>query len=677
MRRPDLLLTTAVAAALCAGAAWAQDAAVPQTPGAEEEIVVTAAPFAINERELTSNVDVLRREELDLKQMGGLGEVLSDLPGLRSTAFGAGASRPVIRGLAGPRVQVLTNGVGLIDASSLSPDHAVASDPSEAQRIEVLRGPSALAYGGSAIGGVVNIIDERIPTTPATGGADGRVAAQASSVDQGRQLAASLKVGPGPWVVALDAVRRETEDYDVPVFPESRRLLEEEGEDPGPERTVENTWTDLTQYGVGTAWVGEGGHLGASVKRTETSYGVPGHGHEEPAPGPGPAPDEEPVSIELEQTRWDVRGEFRAAFGPFETARFTAGLADYEHVELEGDEVGTRFVSEGIEGRLELIQAERDGWNGAVGVQALTRELDAIGDEAYVPGAEIGEIGVYTLQRVDRGGWGFEGGLRADRRELDSEAGSRAFDNVSASLGVFVRPNPDLFLGASLSRNARAPTEAELFAEGPHVATGAYEVGDAALESEIAYTLELTAHLERGRFDADVHAFTARYDGFVDLRPTGDEEDDLPVFLYRQTDATFHGFEAEAAWDLWREGERELKLEGAADFVRGDTDLGAPARVPPWSATGRLVYESPAWGGRLEVRRVGGQDRVAEFELPTDGYTLVNLFASWKPSPAHGLTLFAEARNLTDEEAREHASFLKDIAPLPGRSIRAGAVYRF
>jgi len=676
MRRTAFLLTSAAVASL-AQAASAQNAPVPDQPATVEEVVVTAAPFAINENELTSNVDVLRREELDLKQAGGLGEMLSDLPGLRSTAFGPGASRPVIRGLAGPRVQVLNNGVGLIDASSLSPDHAVASDPAEAQRIEVLRGPSALAYGGSAIGGVVNVIDERIPTTPAEGGLDGRVAAQGSTVDQGRQVAASLKVGPGPWVFAVDAVRRESEDYDVPVFPESRRLLEEEGEDPGPERVVENTWTELTQYGAGGAYVFDRGHLGASVKRTETSYGVPGHHHEEPAPGPGPAPEEEPVSIELEQTRWDLRGELNGAWGPFETARFTAGVADYQHVELEGDEVGTRFLSQGAEGRLELVQAERDGWNGAVGVQALTRELDAVGDEAYVPSTEIGEVGVYTLQRLDRGGWGLEGGLRADRRELDSDAGSRAFDNWSASLGAFVRPNDDLFLGASLSRNARAPTEAELFAEGPHVATGAFELGEASLDSEIAYTLELTAHLERGRLDADLHAFVARYDGFIDLRPTGAEQDDLPVFAYAQTDATFHGVEAEIAYELWRDGERELTLEGAYDQVRGDTDLGAPARIPPWSLTGRLVYGSPHWGGRLEARRVAGQDRVAEFERPTDGYTLVNLFTSWKPDPDGGLTLFAEGRNLTDAEAREHASFLKDIAPMPGRNFRAGVVYRF
>lgn len=667
------------------GSVLATAAAAQTRPaGVGEEVVVTAAPFAIREDAALSNIDGLTRDEIDLAPASGLGDVLSGLTGVRSSFFGPGSSRPVIRGLAGPRVQVLTNGVGQVDASALSPDHAVATDPAEARRIEVIRGPAALAYGGNAIGGVVNVLDDRVPSRATTDGLDGRVTAQGSTVDDGRHLAGSLKAGTGPWVFSLDALRRETDDYEVPVYPESRLLLEEEGEEPGDERVVENTATELTQYGAGVSYVAGLGHLGASVKRTETLYGVPGHAHE----------GEEGVKIDLEQTRYDLRGELNIGFGPFDRIKLSTGFADYKHLELEGDEIGTTFSSEGWEGRLELVQRERDGWNGAVGFQALSRELDAIGDEAYVPGSEVSELAAFTVQRLDKGGWGLEGGLRLDRREIETSFASRDFTNVSASAGVFVRPTEGSFLGVSVARTARAPSEAELFADGLHVATSAYEIGDADLDAEVAYTVELTGHYERGPLSLDGHAFVAKYDGFIDLRPTGDLFDDdaeacldpavadpdhseFGCFAYRQTDADFYGFELEGAYELWRSGERKLALEAAYDFVRGETDLGNPARFPSWSLTGRLAYESPRFDTRLEVRRVGEQDRIAEFELPTAGYELVNLFAAFRPFDDPSLTLFAEGRNLLDDEAREHVSFLKDVAPLPGRSFRAGLTYRF
>ena len=283
------------------------------------------------------------------------------------------------------------------------------------------------------------------------------------------------------------------------------------------------------------------------------------------------------------------------------------------------------------------------------------------------------------MQRFDRGGLGFEGGLRFDRRSLDSVAAERDFSNVSASAGLFFRPSAPLFLGLSVARNARAPSEVELFAEGPHVATGAFEVGNLDLESEVATSVEATVHFAQGPFEFDLHAYTARYDGFIDLRPTGADDVDsgLPIFEYVQTDADFRGFEAEAEYRLWESGDRSLTLSGAADWVRASTDLGPAARIPPWSATAGLAWASRRFDAGLEVRRVGEQDRTAAFERPTDGYTLVSLNGAIRPFADRNVTVFAEVSNLTDAEAREHASFQKDIAPLPGRSLRAGVTWRF
>lgn len=653
----------AASVTLAAGSALAEEAPPDKTVS---ELVVTAAPYAVSLDSATTSVDILKREDLDTGPPGGLGDALAGVPGVRSTFFGPGSSRPVIRGLAGPRVLVLSNGVGMIDASGLSPDHQVATDPQEAERVEVLRGPSALAYGGSAIGGVVNIIDDRIPDIHEAG-VHGRALGALSSGDQGREASGALKAGLGDrWMVTLDGVHRASDDYDVPVDPMSSRLAAQQGlPAPAKDKTaVPNTYVDLDAFGGGFSYVGDTAWGGLAAKRTETSYG---------------SAAEQDVHIELKQTRIDARGGADVALGPFEKVKFAGGWADYEHTEFEGPEPGAIFLSQGYEGRLELVQGERDGWQGAVGFQGLRRSIDAIGAEALIPKTKIKELGVFTLQRFDKDDWGVEGGLRVDTRSLDSVKGKREFTNLSASVGAFLRPAQGWFLGISASRASRAPTEEELFADGPHPATGAYEVGDISIDQEVSYALDASVHYNDGPWSADMHVFGVKYDGFVDLNPVGvdDPASALPIFRFVQTAATFRGAEAEGSYEAWSDGERSLRLEASADYVRGDTDLGPPARIPPWSVTGRAVFEGGWWTGRLEVRHVAEQDRVAAFELPTDSYDLVNALVTFRPLPGRDLKVFIDGRNLGDVEAREHASFLKDVAPLPGRSVRLGIGYTF
>ncbi|WP_066629770.1 TonB-dependent receptor [Brevundimonas vesicularis] len=668
------LLMAAAGSTILAGAAAAQSA--PQAPAELGDIIVTGAPYGISQRASVIATDVLDEQTLATAPAASLGDMLSGRPGIRSTDFAPGASRPVIRGLSGPRVQVLTNGIGLIDASSVSPDHAVATDPAEANRIEIIRGPATLVYGGSAIGGVVNVLDDRIPTEIPEGGVSGVVSTQASSVDDGRSAFGRVTVGGGNFAFKVDGVKRKTDDYDIPAPAISARRAAAEGlarEDTG---TQPNSYTDLEAWGVGGSYIGDKGFAGVSYKNTDSEYGTVA---------------EESVFIKLNQKRWDARGEYRFDSGPFSALRGSYGHADYTHTEFEAvGEPGTIFNSDGWEGRADLVQRERNGWNGAVGVQALSRNFEAIGEEAFVPSVKIDELGLYTVQRLDLGNHGFEGGLRYDRRELSgtpiggaSEV-TREFDNWSASAAAFIRPTTGLFLGLSLAHNERAPSEVELFADGVHIATAAYETGDLTLNSEKVTTLEGTAHYDRGRFTGDLHVYHSWYNGFIDERPTGDqfyfeEEDEFfPIYRFVQTDAKLYGFELEGAYALWQDGDRKLSLEGAADYVHAQTDFGPAARIPPYSVTGRLAWTSTRFDASAEVRHVGEQDRVANaFELPTDDYTLVNASVAVRPFAQQNVTLFAEARNLTDEEAREHVSFLKDIAPLPGRNLRVGVAYRF
>jgi hypothetical protein len=415
-------------------------AAAPDAPesNAVDKVVVTAAPYAVSLDTVTSSVNVVTRDQLDTLPAAGIGDLLNGLPGLRSTFYGPGASRPVIRGLSGPRVMVLQNGVGQVDASSLSPDHAVASDPGEASRIEVLRGPSTLAYGGSGIGGVVNMIDDRVPSTPAANGPEGRLSASASSVDDGWAYSGAIKAGKGPFVFAADVSSRRTDDYSIPVAAVSDRLAARDGLTVDPDHVVKNTDVEVDGYGAGVSYVHDRGFIGLSVKKTDTTYGVP----YEQILAPIDPNAEGPVSIHLQQTRYDLRGEQELDNPWFEKVRVSLGYADYEHAEVsvEDGEVGTRFLSDGTEGRVELVHREHDGHQGAIGFQALERHFEAIGDEAFVPSTKIKEYGIFTLQRLDRGTWGVDAGLRFDTRELTTPTQSRDFDNVSASLGVFYKP---------------------------------------------------------------------------------------------------------------------------------------------------------------------------------------------------------------------------------------------
>ncbi|NBW16102.1 MAG: TonB-dependent receptor, partial [Caulobacteraceae bacterium] len=668
-----LLMLSAVSSVALAGAAHAQSKPAPADQAdTVDDVVVTASPYGVSQRASTIATEVLDEQALAVAPAQSLGDMLAGQPGLRSTGFAPGASRPVIRGLSGPRVQVLTNGIGMIDASSVSPDHAVATDPAEASRIEVVRGPSTLMYGGSAIGGVVNIIDSRIPTEVPTGGLSGVISTQASTVDDGKSIFTRLTAGAGHFAFNIDGVRRTTDDYEIPSPARSARLAAEDGDPRGPGGTQPNSYTDLKAWGVGGAYIVDKGYFGVSYKDTDSEYGTVA---------------EPTVFIQLHQTREDVRGEYNFDAGPFKTIRANYGHAEYTHTEFEdADTPGTIFNSDGQEGRVDLVQRPRSlgggAWNGAIGAQGLSRTFEAIGEEAFVPTTDIKEGGVYTVQRLDLGQYGFEGGLRYDRHTVsaiplgDTVELERDFNNVSASIAGFLRPAPGLFLGLSLAHNERAPSEVELFADGLHVATAAYETGDRTLDTEKVNTLEGTVHYDAGRVSGDLHIYGSKYDGFIDERPTGAtftaDGEDFPVFQFVQTDATFYGFEAEGSYALWETGSRKLALEGSADYVHAETDLGPAARIPPWSVTGRLAWTSTPFDASIEVRHVAEQDRVADLELPTDSYTLLNLAAAWRPLTDRNVTVFAEAKNLTDEEAREHASFLKDIAPMPGRNFRIG-----
>lgn len=658
--------------ALAAATALFPAAALAQQTDDEPEIVVTA-PLEGSRIESLQGAEVLRREDIIEQLNGGLGDTLDATPGISTTFFGAGASRPIIRGLGEDRVRVLQNGIGAIDASTASPDHAVTADGLDAERIEVLRGAAALAYGGNAIGGVVNVIDQSIPTRPIAGVTFSGLASH-SSGDDGTQAAGNLGVGAGDLSVRVSAASRETDNYDTPI-----------GEAP-------NSWTDLTTYAIGASLAQGWGFGGIAIKRTEDNYGLLPEGAGEPG-----------GHIEMEQTRIETRGDIRIAIGPFDRLDWGAQSSDYEHTEFEGDgEPGTRFTSEGWEARLEAHHGG-DQLQGAIGLQATDVDFAAEGEEAFISATNTRDLGVFAVERYDRGGWGVEGGARLERRQIDNETfGAREFDNVSASAGIFFRPAQNWFTGATIAHTERAPTAIELFSDGPHLATANYEVGDPDMGQEEALSIEGSVRYDSGPMRFEINLFRVGFEDYIALVERGDvfwidedtntsgfaadeasapagADDILPVFNFVQQDATFTGGEISVTARLFEAAGFTFTGNAALDLVRADFgDGGHPPRIPPQAITLGLEAENPNWTGRVEMVDTAEQDRLAAFETPTDGYTFFNASLAFRPQGEDGpWTIRLDGRNLTDELGRVHSSFLKDELPLPGRNVRVTLTTEF
>jgi iron complex outermembrane recepter protein len=662
----------AAAAALALGSLWAAPAPAQQIEE-EQEIVVTA-PLEGARIESLQGATLLRRDDIVATLNNGLGDTLDAQPGVASTFFGAGASRPIIRGLGEDRVRVLQNGIGAIDASTASPDHAVTSDGLDAERIEVLRGAAALAYGGNAIGGVVNVIDQSIPTRAVDGVAfDGLLSY--SSVDDGAQGAARAAFGARDFVFALSAAARETDPYETPIG------------------DALNQWTSVRTYGAGGSVVRDWGFAGLAVKRVEDEYGLLPEDPSEPG-----------GRIELEQTRIESRGDFNIDVGPFYRLDYGLQHSDYEHTEFEGDgEPGTRFTSEGWEARMEAHHRDQRH-QGVIGLQATDVDFNAEGEEAFITATNTRDIGVFAIERYDLGGWGLEGGLRYERREIDNVSfGGREFDNLSGSFGAFVRPAEGWFIGATIAHTERAPTAIELFSDGPHLATANYEIGDPALGQETALSFEVSTRYSGERFSVEANLFAIDFSDYVALVERGDvfwldeatdtsgfapDESDpgipagaevLPVFNFVQQDATFIGGEIVLRARLFEAGGFDVRGDAAFDIVNAAFDGGGhPPRIPPRTITLGVEAENPMWTGRLEIVDTAKQDRLAPFETETEGYTFLNAGLAFRPQGREGAwTIRLDGRNLTDELARVHSSFLKDELPLPGRNVRLSLVADF
>lgn len=692
VKLPLCVSTLAVLSVISAAPARAQEGSTDYHASEDESIVVTAAlPTA--RQDVLSGVAVLHGAQLDAALRSSIGDTLAHTPGVTATSFGPNASRPVLRGLQGERVRVLTDGIGSIDVSNTSADHASAVNPLLADRIEVLRGPQSLLYGSAAIGGVVNVIDKRIPTAIPHEAVHLGVLGGYGSAANDRSLAASadMPLGDG-FVVHADGSYAQSDDMRIggraltPALRaqalQSALLPLEEGSevdfaanaavaDKLP-NTAARTWTGS----LGAAYIGEGGSIGVAYSHFDSRYGVPIRFAT--APGQG----QEAPRIQLRQDRIDARVELDTNGSVIDSASFRYAYGNYSHFELgPNGSVGTAFYNQGMEGRLELTQTQHGAWRGVTGLQFMMRDFNVVGDEAFLPRNSTAQLGLFTLQQFDLDPLKVELGGRYERTSQRSQPGSgqaQFFDgeltyaSFSASAGASYEFAPDWKLGVNVSRTSRAPSAEELFANGPHAGTEAFEVGNPLLRNERAWSAEAVLRGSGDNYTFEASLFHSWFDGFIYDARTGAVEGGLPVYAVHQANARYYGFEVQGTATLARFGEWKLEADAMADFVHATiTGVGPAPRIPPLRLLGGLALTSAKWDLRGEVEKVTGQGRVAAFETATPGYTMVNASVAWRPWGAQRpLSVVLSANNLFDVEARRHASFLKDYAPLSGRDIR-------
>ncbi|CAM3001859.1 TonB-dependent receptor [Rariglobus hedericola] len=686
-----LPLLLAVATSL-AHAQTVPPATPPDDSVSLENVVVTASPYARSQAELTSATTVLGGRELLLRQQPTLGETLAGQPGVSSSYFGPGASRPVIRGLDANRVRVLQNGTDTIDASSTSPDHAVSVEPFLVKRIEIVRGPASLLYGGAAVGGVVNVIDHRIESELPENTFSGTIDSRYDTNTNGYATGGSLDVALAPnretksgFVLHLDGFRREADDVEVPGFADPSN--------PASRGHIPNTQLDADGGSIGLSYVNPDFNAGLNYNGFNTTYGVP---------------NEPSVEIELRQRRYDFSADYNRDFGIFTGARAKFGVADYQHTEFEGGVSGTVFTNKGYNGRVELLHGPLAGFTGAFGAEVGFSDFSAVGAEAYLPTSDTQNLALFVFEEAKTGAFTWQAGARYEHRAIDADAfdsvlflngldPTRTYaarsddrDTLSLSSGVIYTLNPDYSLAFSLTHTTRAPNAQELYADGPHIGTDAYEVGNASFDNETALGAELSLRKTRGFVTGALTVFANRFDGYIFLQDTatpvvfedpdgipgsGDEET-LPEFRFVQRDALFYGVELETVFHLHDEPGHTLDLRFNIDHTRA-SEIDGPdlPRIPPVKGLVALDWGFAAWRAGIDVQYAAEQRNRAPGETPTDGYALLGVSAGyrWQTNPVT-YDFFVRGSNLTDESARNASSFanIKDIAPLPGRAITFG-----
>lgn len=643
----------------------AQDKALP-------EVVVTATPFGNSDSsQLLTPTRVLSGTELRNKLGTSLGDVLSREPGVTASGFGAGASRPIIRGLEGPRVKILQNGMAVSDLSALSNDHAVTSEPATARQIEVLRGPAALLYGSGAVGGVVNVVNDRIPTE-LLAAPNGMTEMRLGSGNRERSASFSADGASGSTALHLDGSARNTGDYRIPGFAVRDDASSTSGRLP-------SSFTHARDLGFGASHVANWGYMGASIGSRDDRYGIP---------------TEERSFIDLQQTRLDLDAMVLRPFELAESVRVRVGATDYKHTEKEQDgRPAADFSNKAVETRWELAHRAVGGWRGILGLHTERSRFAALSAETgrpdTVPVTRSSSLAAYLVEERDFGPVRGSAGVRLEsvKRNPDATvAPERSFDLLSYSAGGAWTFIPGYSLGTTVSIAQRAPNAEELYSNGPHEATGTFDIGDAALQKERSRNLELTLQKTQGTVRWKLNLFENKARDFIYGRQDGstvdedgldDPDGEFTRRFWAQERATIRG--AEAEWSINLRGEGP-SLRVFADTSRGKLDNAGNLPLQPATRAGiDAGYRRGPLQAGASVLRVRAQERLAASEtLATPGHTQLDAHLSYTVrNGGINWTWFVLAKNLLDKDIRLSTSQLRNVAPQPGRNVIVGIRTQF
>jgi len=633
--------------------------------------LVISAPLHKKQAETVHPVNIVAGNDLTLKQATTLGETLKQELGIHSMSFGSSVGQPVIRGQMGTRVQVLQNGLGSLDVSGVSPDHANSTDPLLAERIEVLRGPASLLYGSGAIGGIVNVIDNRIPNSVPE---SSETAFEQRYNSVSNLWSSTLKHDGGTDKIAwhIDGFFRSNDNYHVP------KSANELG-------YVENTDAQSWSGTVGSSWIDDWGMIGISINHLDNNYGVP--------------PIDELVRIDLKQTRYDLKAELYDPFTGIETLKFRFAYNDYQHVELEdGITVGTQFDNQGIESRLELVHAPLAFIDhGVWGFQTQYKKLKAIGEEAFVPPSEVQNYAVFIVEDTHIGAITYELGLRIEHQKIEAQGFStKQHTPVSASISALWHPTGNSIMSLAFTHAQRAPDVQELFADGVHFAAQSYELGDENLDLETSYNLEFSFKSDFDWVSTELNLFHNWSNNYVTQENTGNwfdldsesftascsgNQQCLAVYQATQQDARFYGFEAQLDFPLWQGEDNQFSLNLFSDYVRGELNNGGNVpRMPPLRYGFQVDYAGyDAWAANLRLTRSEAQKYAGENESQTPGYLLLDIGLNYNTRIADKVDalVFIKANNLLNETIRNSTSILRDVAPEAGRGAELGIRIKF
>jgi iron complex outermembrane receptor protein len=655
------LIATAVLSAMSSiSFAQTNDAAIPK-------VMVTANPFRTAESDqILTPAKVLSGDELRDKVGSSLGETLSQELGVSASAFGAGASRPIIRGLEGARVKMLENGMAVSDVSGLSNDHAVGAEGAVAHQIEILRGPAALLYGSGAIGGLVNVVNERIPTALEKQ-LTGQVEARYSTVDSGKNLSGTIDGAVGQFALHADGNLRNSDDYKIP---DSRV---QNDPDSGSGR-LPHSGTRERNAGLGGSYVADWGFVGASVSHLTNLYGIP---------------SDEGSKIDQKQTRYDIDSLVRQPFNGFESFKFKAGFTDYQHAELdEENSPVVIFKNRSLETRAELAHSAIGGLRGTFGFQTENTHFSALSPEGAadtVPVTHSKSTAGFLVEEASMGAVQFSAGARLESVKREPVTGlDRSFNLKSGSLGALWAFTPGYGAGATFSYAERAPATEELYSGGPHDATVTFDIGNPDFKKEASRNVELSVQKTSGLVRWKANVFRNKVRDFIYGHVTGnllDEEgnpgDELRERVFEQAGATIHGAEGEITYNALGSGWSGRLF---ADTSKGKLEQGGSLPLQPADRIGASVgYREGAWRAGMSLVHAEGQDRVASFETTTTpSYKQLNANVSYTQKlGTQEVTWFLLAKNLLNDDIRLSTSILKDIAPLPGRNFVVGVRSHF